>query len=506
MMEREKTLLHVSFAVGATLIVFWIGRVTIPAWIVLPALSVVIAAPWLQRHRLTWEAIIGVALLSVFATNSQRLAIDYAARYREFFFLVVPMLFYAGIVFTRVKPPGEPVYLYTVTWLGLLAALDPEGASVTIPALSALILLAVLLSETAEDRPRLLLRLVPVAVILIAVTILSTFLAVETGPLSASTARNLQAFLFGRSTSVDFVLGHHGTNWWRPWPSAGTRLLRSWLVRLSFVEESADLGRSLLIAPFTTVLAWIFVGGVLQQGPGKSFRKLLPSFVLTISMGLVFLSLISLHSKSLSVLMLGPASPWMVNGNLLVPTSWQMFLALRAKVNFFPSSSIIVLQLVVRNLSILAVLFSVITSVRQAFATQWDRLEGIGRRRDRIVIERTIKRIRSLDDDELLRDPRGTIIALFYMAANALYPLDLAMVRGETPTELSARVARWYPDIAEQIDILGKLFYVARYSEAEITTDQVRQARSAYEKLLNLLKAEAQHPRIKTEGALPSAQ
>ncbi len=187
-MEREKLLLHVSFAAGATLIVFWIARATIPAWIVLPAVSAVIAGPWLQRRRLTWEAIIAVVLLSVLATNSQRLAIDYAARYHEFFFLLVPMLFYAGIVLTRLKAPGEPVYLYNVAWLGLLTTLDLEGASVTIPALSVLILLAVLLSGTAEDRPRLLQRLVPVALILIGVTILSTSIPVETGPFSASTA------------------------------------------------------------------------------------------------------------------------------------------------------------------------------------------------------------------------------------------------------------------------------------------------------------------------------
>lgn len=503
-MENEKSLLHISFATGATLLIFWIARATIPAWVVVPAVAVVLAGSWLQRHRLTWEAVIAVALLSIAATNSQRLAIDYAARYREFFFLLVPLLFYSGVVLTRQKTPGEPVYLYNVAWLGLLATFDLEGASVTIPALSVLILLAVLLSGTAEDRPRLLLRLVPVALILIGVTILSTSLTVETGPLSVSTARNLQAFLFGRSTSVDFVLGHHGTNWWRPWPTAATSLLGSWLLRLSFAEESADLSSSLLAAPLMAVLAWIFVGGVLQQGPGKSFRKLLPSFLLMIGMSLVFLLLVSLHSKNLNALMFGPASPWIINGKLLVPKSWQMFLALRTRVNFFPSSSIIVLQLVVRNLSILTVLFSVITSVRQAFATQWNRLEGIGRRRDRIVIERTIKRIRNLDDNELLRDPRGTIIALFYMAANALYPLDLAMIRGETPTELSARVARWYPDVAEQIDILGRLFYVARYSEAEITLHQVKLARNTYQRLLELLKTEAQHPRIKTEGALPS--
>lgn len=505
-MDNEKLLLHVSFAMGATLLVFWIARATIPAWVIVPAVAVVLAGPWLQRHRLTWEAIIAVTLLSILATNSQRLAIDYASRYREFFFLLVPLLFYAGIVLTRQKAPGEPIYLYNVAWLGLLATLDIEGAAVTIPLLSLLILLAVLLAGTTQDRPRLLERLVPVALIVIGVTILSTSLSVEIGPLSASAARNLQSFLFGRSTSVDFVLGHSGTNWWRPWPAAANRLVGSWLLRLSFSEEFASLARSLLIAPLIVFLAWIFMGGVLQQGPGKSFRKLLLPFLLVLAMDLSFLVLVSLHSKSLNTLMLGPASPWMIDGKLLVPKSWQMFLALRAKVSFVPSSSIIVLQLVVRNLSILAVLGSVIISVRDAFATQWDRLEGIGRRRDRIVIERTIKRIRSLNDEELLRDPRGTIIAFFYMAANALYPLDLAMVRGETPTELSDRVARWYPDLAREVDILGRLFYVARYSKSEITAEQVELARDTYQKLLEMLKVEAQHPRIKTEGALPSAR
>ncbi|MGB9665919.1 MAG: DUF4129 domain-containing protein [Candidatus Cryosericum sp.] len=505
-MERDKFLLHLGFTTTATLVIFWIARATIPAWIVLPALAIVIAAPWLQQHKLIWEAVIALILLSIVATNGQRLAMDYAARYREFFFLLVPMPFYAGVIVTRLRIPGEPVYLYSVAWLGLLATLDLEGASVTIPALSLLILLSVLLSESTKDQQELLQQLVPVALVLLGITLLSVLLPVETGPLGATTARNLQAFLFGRSTSVDYVLGHHGTNWWRPWPTAGSSLLRSWLFRVSFVEEFHVLSRSLLLAPLTLLLAWVFVGGVLQQGPGKSLRKLLPSLILAAGMGLSFLLLISLHAKCLDTLMFGATSPWMVNGTLLVPKSWNMFLALRAKVNFFASPSIIVLQLIVRNLSILSVLFSIIISVRQALATQWDRLEGIGRRRDRIVIERTIKRIRSLDDDELLRDPRGTIIALFYMAANALYPLDLAMVRGETPTELSGRVARWYPDLAEQIDILGRLFYVARYSEAEIHPDQVVLARNAYQKLLELLKAEAQHPRIKTEGALPSAR
>jgi hypothetical protein len=91
------------------------------------------------------------------------------------------------------------------------------------------------------------------------------------------------------------------------------------------------------------------------------------------------------------------------------------------------------------------------------------------------------------------------------MAANALYPLDLAMVRGETPSELTARVARWYPDIAEHVAILGKLFYTARYSTTDVSADQVRLAKATYQQLLEQLKLEAQHPHIKTEGALPAS-
>jgi hypothetical protein len=231
-----------------------------------------------------------------------------------------------------------------------------------------------------------------------------------------------------------------------------------------------------------------------------------PALLLLLGMGGIFIALISMHSKTLNTLMFGPSSPWIIDGKLLIPRTWQMFLALRLKVNLFPSPAVIALRLILRNLSILTVLYCGATCVRQAFATQWDRLEGIGRRRDRIIIERTIKRIRSLDDDELLRDPRGTVIAIFYMAANALYPLDLAMVRGETPTELTTRVARWYPDLAEQIDVLGRLFYIARYSKVDVTPDQVRLAKATYQRLLKMLKAEAQHPRIRTEGALPVSQ
>ena len=502
-MNHEKSPLHVSFMIVATLLVFWTARATIPLWVVLPALAVLVAGPWLQRRRLTWEAIIAVALVSVLATNNQRLAIDYAARYREFFFLLVPMLFYAGIVLTRLKTPGEPVYLGNIVWLALLITLDVAGAPVSIAVLSFLVVLAVMLAGSDEDRPRFLRRLMPVAVILIAVTLLATSLPVETGPFSASTAQGLQDFLFGRPTAVDFITTRHTTNWWKPWPAAATNLLGSWLMRIAFAEELKVLVFSLLLAPLMILLAWIFLGGVLQQGPGRSLRRLVPALLLLLGMDCIFLVLISIHSKTLNTLMFGPSSPWIIEGKLLVPRTWQMFLALKLKVNLFPSSAVIVLRLVLRNLSILAVLYCAVTCVRQAFATRWDRLEGIGRRRDRIIIERTIKRIRGLDDDELLRDPRGTVIAIFYMAANALYPLDLAMVRGETPTELTTRVARWYPDLAEQVDVLGRLFYIARYSTVDMTPDQVRLAKAAYQKLLEMLRVEAQHPRIRTEGALP---
>ena len=105
-MNHRKSLLHLSFMTLATLLVFWTARATIPLWVVLPALAILAAGPWLERRKLTWEAIIAVALVSILATNGQRLAIDYAARYREFFFLLVPLLFYAGIVRTRLKTPG----------------------------------------------------------------------------------------------------------------------------------------------------------------------------------------------------------------------------------------------------------------------------------------------------------------------------------------------------------------------------------------------------------------
>ncbi|MFZ2412700.1 MAG: DUF4129 domain-containing protein [Candidatus Cryosericum sp.] len=505
-MNHEKSLLHLSFMTLATLLVFWTARATIPLWVVLPALAVLVAGPWLERHKLTWEAIIAVALISILATNSQRLAIDYAARYREFFFLLVPMLFYAGIVRTRLKTPGEPVYLGNIVWLALLVTLDVAGAAVSIAVLSLLVLLALILAGTEEDRPRFLQRLIPVAVILIVVTLLATSLQVETGPFSASTAQNLQDFLFGRPTAVDFITRRHATSWWKPWPAAATSLLGSWLIRTALAEEFKILASSLLAAPLAILLAWIFLGGVLQQGPGKSLRRLVPALLLLLGMACIFTALVSMHSKALNTLMFGPSSPWIIKGTLLVPRTWQMFLALRSKVGLFPSSTVIALQLVLRNLSILTLIYCGATCVREAFATQWDRLEGIGRRRDRIIIEHTIKRIRSLDDEELLRDPRGTVIAIFYMAANALYPLDLAMVRGETPTELTARVAQWYPDLAGQVDVLGRLFYIARYSTVDVTPDQVRLAKATYQKLLEMLKAEAQHPRIRTEGALPVSQ
>jgi hypothetical protein len=502
-MNREKTLLHMSFMMISTVLIFWTARATIPFWIVLPAVAVIATAPWLRRRRLTWEAIVALALICITATNGQRLSMDYAARYREFFFLLVPMLFYAGVALTATKAPGEPIYLGNIVWLALLITLDVEGAAVSIAILSILVLLALLLAGTNEDRPRFLQRLVPVALLLIVVTLLASSLPVETGPFSASTAHGLRDFLFGRPTTVDYVTQRHTTNWWKPWPAAATNLLGSWLMRTALAEQLKALAVPILVAPFLILLAWVFTGSVLQQGPGKSFRRLLPAVALFVVMKGVFLALVSIHSKELNVLMFGPSSPWIVDGKLFVPRTWQMFLALRSTVNLVPSPAVIALQLVLRNLAILVTLYCGYTCVRQAFSTQWDRLEGIGRRRDRIVIERTIKRIRSLDDDELLRDPRGTVIAIFYMAANTLYPFDLAMVRGETPAELTARVARWYPDMAGQVDILGKLFYAARYSTADISAEQVRLAKATYQRLLEQLKLEAQHPRIKTEGALP---
>ncbi len=177
-------------------------------------------------------------------------------------------------------------------------------------------------------------------------------------------------------------------------------------MRTALAEEFKVLAGSLLASPLAILLAWIFLGGVLQQGPGKSLRRLVPALLLLLGMACIFTALVSMHSKALNALMFGPSSPWIIDGKLLIPRTWQMFLALRLKVSLFPSSTVIVLQLVLRNLSILAVAYCSVTCVRQAFATQWDRLEGIGRRRDRIIIEHTIKRIRSMDDEELLRDPR----------------------------------------------------------------------------------------------------
>ncbi len=502
-MDREKSVLHLSFMVMSTALIFWTARVTIPLWTLLPALAVTAAAPWLKRRRLIWEAVIAVGIICIMATNGQRLSISYAERYREFFFLLVPVLFYAGVAFTAAKAPGDPVYLGNIVWLSLLITLDVEGAAVSISILSILVLLALLLAGTEEDRPRFLQRLIPVALLLVIVTLLASSLPVETGPFSASTARGLQNFLFGRSTSVDFVSRRHATSWWKPWPAAATNRLGSWLMRAAFAEQLKTLAAPLLAAPVTVMLAWVFVGAVLQQGPGKSLRRLLPAIILLTAMDAVFLALVSIHSKELNTIMFGPASPWLVQGKLFVPRTWQMFLALRSQVNLFPSPPVIVLQLVLQNLAILVFLSCGYTCVRQALSTQWDRLESIGRRRDRIVIERTIKRIRNLDDGELLRDPRGTVIAIFYMAANALYPLDLAMVRGETPSELATRVAQWYPDMAGQIEALGRLFYTARYSTADISAEQVALAKTTYQKLLEQLRAEAQHPRIRTEGALP---
>jgi hypothetical protein len=66
-------------------------------------------------------------------------------------------------------------------------------------------------------------------------------------------------------------------------------------------------------------------------------------------------------------------------------------------------------------------------------------------------------------------------------------------VRGETPTELTTHVAWWYPGLAEQVDVLGRPFYIARYSKVDVTPGQARPAKSTYQRLLEMLKVEAQH-------------
>ena len=502
--DQEKRILHIAFMVVSTLVVFWTARETIPVWIVLPAIAVLLAAPWLQRHKLTWEGIIAVVLVSVIATNQARLAVDYAARYREFFFLLVPLCFYAGIVWTSLKPPGEPVYLGNVVWLALLGTLDTTGAGVTIATLSFLVLVAMILAGTQEDRPRFVQRAVLVGGIAVMSTILAVSLPVETGPFSASVARALQDFLFGRPGEAA-TLPRHPTNWWKPWPTVASSRVGAWLMRLALIEEFKALGPALLLPAVALLAGWIFLGTMLQEGPGRSLRRLVPAIACWAGCIGVFAALVSIRSKVLGTVMLGPSSPWSVNGQVLTPRTWQLVLALRAEVTYIPSPTALALETVARCLAGLSCLACLVICIREAVAKRGTLFEGIGRRRERVAIERTIKRIQRLDDDELLRDPRGTVLALFYMAANALYPLDLAMVRGETPTELAARVAVWYPDLAEQIDVLGRLFYVARYSTAEIGASQVRTATAAYEKLLELLKRETQHPRIKTEGAVPVA-
>ncbi|MDO9099805.1 MAG: hypothetical protein Q7V53_03540, partial [Caldisericota bacterium] len=188
-MKREMEALHLAFACIATLLVFWIARVTMPIWMAVPAVGIILLAPVLQRKRLVWEAVVAVGLAAIAATNGQRLAMSYADRYREILFLLVPVLLYAGIVRTRLKPPGEPQYLSGVILLGLLSIPDVTGAPVTIAVLSLLVLLALLLGSTTADRPRLLHRLVPVALLLITVTLFAVVLPVETGPFSESAAQ-----------------------------------------------------------------------------------------------------------------------------------------------------------------------------------------------------------------------------------------------------------------------------------------------------------------------------
>lgn len=501
-MDRREASLHLLFMCLAVGLVFWTARATIPGWIVVPALLVILSGPWLQRHRLTWESIIAIALLCIIVTNDRRLAMDYAARYREFFFLLLPLFFYTGIVFTRLKPAGTPIYLGNVVWLAILATPDTTGTPVSIAILSLLVLLALLLEESPEDHARFLQRVVPVAILLVAVTLLAVALPVETGPFSASAARGLQAFIFGHP-SASTAGRQNRVVWWKPWPAAATNHIGSWLMRIAFFDQAHTLLFPLLFALFMVVASWIFLGAVLQQGPRKSLKRLLPSLLLLGLMTDILVALMSMESKALNELMFGAASPWREDGVLFLPKTWQMFLALRSEVRYFASDMVIAWQVIFRNVALLTVLASCYICVRQAIATDWNRLEAIGHRRERIQLRRTIKRIKSLDDAELLRDPRGTVIAIFYMGANALYPLDLAMVRGETPTELTARVAQWYPDMATCIATLGRLFYKARYSTDEITTEQVMLAKTTYQKLLELLQEEARHPRIRPEGAQP---
>lgn len=499
MQNRNETALHTMFVLISTALVFWTARATIPFWIVLPAFGVTAAAPWLRHRRLTWESIAAVAIICVAATHRQRLAMAYAAQYRQFFFLLAPMLFYAGVVVTAGKRPGKSIYLGNVIWLALLVTLDVEGAAVSLCILSILILLALLLTGTDQDRHRFLPRLIPVAILVITATLLASILPVEIGPFSASTAQGLQEYLFGRATTYDWRAGRYSTDWWKPWPAAATNRIGSWLMRMAATEELRALAVPVGLSTLAVALSWIFLGAILQQGPGRAARRLAPSLSLLGITAILYSALVSMHSKQLNTLMFGASSPWMVDGEQFLPRTWQMFLTLRSGVTFAATPVILGLRAAVRAVAVLIGAQSISTCIRQAIVTQWDKLEGIGRRRDRIVIERTIKRIRNLEDDELLRDPRGSVIAMFYMAVNALYPLDLAMVRGETPTELTARVTRWYPDMACQIEILGKLFYEARYSTTDVTAEQVGKAKAAYQRLLEQLKTEAQHPRIRGE-------
>ncbi len=500
-MKREMEALHLAFSCIATLLVFWIARVTMPIWMAVPAVGIILLAPKLQRAKLIWEAVIAVGLAAIAATNGQRLAMGYADRYREILFLLVPVLLYAGIVRTRLKPPGEPQYLSGVILLGLLSIPDVTGAPVTIAVLSLLVLLALLLGSTTADRPRLMHRLVPVALLLVIVTLFAVVLPVETGPFSESAAQGLQEYLFGNPTASDAIRPRYPTKWFKPWPPAPSYLAGSWLMREAFAGQVRALAVPLLTVPVLLLLSWIFIGATLQQGPGKSLRRLVPALVIEACICVLLAVLTILDARSLNTLMYGPTSPWFVNGKMYMPDSWNMFLGLRASVRLFPSDTVMALQLAVRNLAILASLLCIATCVRQALATKWNALEGIGGRRERIRIERTIRRIRGLGDDELLHDPRGTVIAIFYMAANALYPLNLAMERGETPTELARRSAVWYPDIAVLIERLARSYYVARYSTDDVSPEQVMACRATYQEILEILKEESIHPRIRAEGA-----
>ena len=274
-MNREKSLLHVSFMMVATLLVFWTARATIPLWIVVPALAVVIAGPWLQRRRLTWEAIIAVALASVLATNGQRLTIGLCGTLPG---VLLPSRTDALLCRRcphqaegpwRTGLPLQHRLAGTAGHAGRRRALPFRS-----PCCPSSSFWHLLLAGTDEDRP-------------------SVSAAAGAGcrhpdcrhsPGNVPSRRDwsvqrvdcpeaCRTSCLAVPRHVDFITRRHTTNWWKPWPAAATSLLGSWLMRTALAEELHVLALSLLVAPLVMLLAWIFIGAVLQQGPGKSLRK-----------------------------------------------------------------------------------------------------------------------------------------------------------------------------------------------------------------------------------------